>query len=161
MSVDGGHIPRNTTLQPLSTDLWWYNRPEISPRLYSQWKRDAQELVSHVKTHLLSQNLVATKSNTRDGYSVKREDRILPATQVKGACLSMKPPHQILRNPMPHGEWGIRRKSSNPCSLKNTAYRDWVLEANNSRRKVDLTPWPRSLSPPCIWNQKLLISTCI
>ena len=49
---------------------------------------------------------MATKFNTQDGYLVKMEDRILPATQVKGACLNMKPSYQSLRNPMPHNERG-------------------------------------------------------
>ena len=49
---------------------------------------------------------MATKSNTQDGCPVKKEDHILPITQVEGACLGMKPPLQSLRNPVPHGEWG-------------------------------------------------------
>ena len=49
---------------------------------------------------------MATKSTTQDGCPVKKEDRILPTTQVKGACLGMKPPLQSLRNPVPHGERG-------------------------------------------------------
>ena len=64
MNVDGCHILRNATLQPLSTDLWRCNGPEISPHVRSQWKRDAQELASHLEAHLLSQNREATKSNT-------------------------------------------------------------------------------------------------
>ena len=106
MSVDKGHVPRNTTLQPLSTDLWRCSGPEISPRLYSQRKRDAQEIASHVKTHLLGRNLMATELNAQNGRPIKRKDTILPATQVKDACLGMKPPHQSLPNLVPHSEQG-------------------------------------------------------
>ena len=49
---------------------------------------------------------MATKLDTQNGPLVKKEDRILPATQVKGACLGMKPPYQSLPDPVPHGERG-------------------------------------------------------
>ena len=52
------------TQYPLSTDLWRCNGPEISPHVCSQWKRDAQELASHLEAPLLSRNQEATKSNT-------------------------------------------------------------------------------------------------
>ena len=61
------------------------------------------ELTSHLEAHGISQNWVSTKSNAQDGHLVKRENHILPTTQMKGACLSMKPPHQSLPNPMPYG----------------------------------------------------------
>ena len=102
----GGHVPGNTTLQPLSTDLWQCNGPEISPRLCSQRKRDAQEIASHVKTHLLGWNPVAIELDAQNGCPVKRKDRILPTTQVKDACLDMKPSHQSLLDLVPHGERG-------------------------------------------------------
>ena len=71
MSVDKGHVPGNTTLQPLSTDLWRCSGPEISPRFYSQRKRDAQEIASHVKTHLLGRNLMATELNAQNGRPIR------------------------------------------------------------------------------------------
>ena len=49
---------------------------------------------------------MATKPDAQNGSPVKRKDRILPVTQVKDACLNMKPPHQSLPDPMPHGERG-------------------------------------------------------
>jgi len=106
MSVNGGLAPGNTTLQLLSTDLWQCGGPEISPCLCSQQKKDAQEITSHFKTHLLSRNLVATELDTQNGHLVKREDRILPTTQVKGAYLGMKPLHQSLPDLVPQGERG-------------------------------------------------------
>ena len=79
MNVGGCHVPRNTTLQPPSSDLWRYGVLEISPRLRNQWKRDAQELAIHIEAHLLHQNRETTKSDTKNGHPIKREDRIPPA----------------------------------------------------------------------------------
>ena len=56
---------------------------------------------------------------------------------------------------------GIRRKSLNPYSLRNSTYRWWVSRANTNRRKVYQTPWPWILSAPYIQNQKLFVSTFI
>ena len=106
MNVGGCHVLGNTTLQPLSLDLWQYSGLEISPRLHSQWKRNAQELASHIEAHLIGQNRVPTKSDTQNGRPIKREYHILPTTQIKGACLGMKPSHKSLPDPMPHGEQG-------------------------------------------------------
>ena len=47
---------------------------------------------------------MASESEAQNGYPVKTKDRILLTTQVKGVCLGMKPSHQSLRNPVPHGE---------------------------------------------------------
>ena len=49
---------------------------------------------------------MATEPNAQNGHPVKRKDRILPATEVKDACLDMKPPHQSLPDLVPHGERG-------------------------------------------------------
>ena len=49
---------------------------------------------------------MATEPNAQNGHPVKRKDRILLATQVKDAYLNMKPPHQSLPDPVPHGERG-------------------------------------------------------
>ena len=93
MSVSGGLALGNTVLQPLSTDLWWFGGPKILPRLDSQWNKNAQEIVSHVKTYLLDRNLVATKLDTQNDYPIKKEDSIISVTQMEGASLGMKPPH--------------------------------------------------------------------
>lgn len=106
MSIGRGLIPGNTTLQPLNTDLWRCGGPKIPPRLSSQWERDAQEIASHLEGHLIRRNLMATKSDIQNACPVNKEDHVLPTTHVKGVCLSMKPPHRSLRNPMPHGEQG-------------------------------------------------------
>ena len=124
MSIGGGHVPGKTTLQLLSADLWRYSGPKISPRLRSQWKKDTQELAGHLESHLHIQNRVATKSNSQNGCPVKREDFILPATQVKGVCLGMKMPHQSLPDLVPHGERGNLQEvlkslfSQNRCVLR-------------------------------------------
>ena len=49
---------------------------------------------------------MATEPDTQNGRSVKRDDGILPATQMEGACLGVNPLHQSPRNPMPLGERG-------------------------------------------------------
>ena len=53
---------------------------------------------------------MATESDAPNGHPIKREDIILPTTQMEGACLSVKLSHQSLHNPMPHGEWGDPQK---------------------------------------------------
>ena len=58
------------------------------------------------QAHIINQNWVSTKSDAQDGHPIKRENGILPTTQMKGACLSMKLPHQSLLDLVPHG---IRR----------------------------------------------------
>ena len=103
MNVSQHYTPGDATLQPLSTNMWRCCRPKICSHIYSQWERDAQELTGHLKAHVISQNQVSTKSNDQDGHLVKREKRILPETQMEGACLDMKPPHQSLSNLVPHG----------------------------------------------------------
>lgn len=65
--------------------------------------RGMPKLTGHFKAHLICRNWEATKSYTQDGSLIKREDCILPITQVKGTHLDMKPPHQSLLDPMPHG----------------------------------------------------------
>ena len=62
----------------------------------------------------ISQNRVSTESNAQDGRLVKRENRILPTTQMKSACLGMKSPHQSLPNPLPHGIWRDPQKILEP-----------------------------------------------
>ena len=49
---------------------------------------------------------MAIELDAQNDHPVKRKDRILPATQVKDACLGMKPSHQSPPDPVPHGEWG-------------------------------------------------------
>jgi len=100
------HTPMNASLQPLSMDLWRRSGPKISSRVHSQWERYVQKLASHLKAHLIGRNREATKSDTQDGYPIKREDRILPTAQVKGTRLDMKPSHQSLPNLMPYGVRG-------------------------------------------------------
>ena len=106
MNIDRCHTLGNATLQPLSTNLGRCSGHEISSRVRNQWKRDAQKLAGHLKAHLISQNLEATKSNAQDGCPIKRDDCILPIAQVKGAHLGMKLPHQSLPDPMPRGVRG-------------------------------------------------------
>ena len=106
MNVSRCHTLRNATLQPLNADLWRRSRPKISSHVYSQWKRDAQELVGHLKAHLIDWDQEATKSDTQDGCPIKREDCVLSKAQVKGARLDMKPLHQSHPYPMLHGVRG-------------------------------------------------------
>ena len=103
MNVSQHYTPKDTTLQPLNTDLWRRCRPKICSRVRCKWERDAQELTCHLKACVINRNRVSTESNAQDGRPVKRENCILHATQLKGAYLSMKPPHQSLLNPMPYG----------------------------------------------------------
>ena len=64
MNVDRSCTLGNTTLQPLNANLWQHSGPEISSRVCSQWKRDAQELASHIEAHVIDWNRVSTKSDT-------------------------------------------------------------------------------------------------
>ena len=64
MNVGGCHILGNTTLQPLSAELWRCSGLDLSPRLRSQWKKDDQELASHIEAHLIGRNRETTKSDT-------------------------------------------------------------------------------------------------
>ena len=106
MNIDGCHIPRNATLQPLGADLWRRSRPEISSRVHNQWKKDAQELARNLEAHLICRNREATKFNAQNGCPIIREDCVLLTAQVKGVCLNVKPPYQSFPDPMPHSEWG-------------------------------------------------------
>ena len=72
---------------------------------------------------------MAIKSDAQNGRPVKREDIILPATQMEGVCLDVKSSHQSLRNPVPHGEWGDPQE---------------VLKSLLFQRRVVLRMGPRS-----------------
>ena len=106
MNIGRCHTLGNATLQPFSTNLWRCSGPEISFRVRSHWKKDAQELTGHLKARLIGWNQEATKFDTQDGYPIKKEDRVLPTTQVKGTYLGMKLPHQNLPDLVPHGVRG-------------------------------------------------------
>lgn len=49
---------------------------------------------------------MATKTDAQNGGLVNRKDNILPATQMEGACLGVKPLHQSLSYLVPHGKPG-------------------------------------------------------
>ena len=106
MNIGRCHTLGNATLQPFSTNLWRCSGPEISFRVRSHWKKDAQELTGHLKARLIGWNQEATKFDTQDGYPIKREDRVLPIAQVKSAYLSMKLPPQSLPDLVLHSVRG-------------------------------------------------------
>ena len=63
----------------------------------------AQKLACHCEAHKLSRDWLPSKSKAKVGYPIKGKEYILPIAQMKGAHLSKKSLHQILRYLVPHG----------------------------------------------------------